>query len=171
MTAELWLDAFPPWISRVARLAGAGALAAGACMFVGACASGGKHPGDEQDVHPVAIEVDNNLTVPTELMIYVEQSGIRQALGSVPGGKDKSFKFTPASFGQPYHLVGIPQLAQPRRSQEFTFTGPETGTVVWNLQANILSFYDVLDATSTAPGPAPAPADTTKPATPPPSNP
>ncbi len=169
MTAEVWLDALPPWTSRVARLTGASALAAGVCMFVGACASGGKHPGSEQDVHPVAIEVDNNLTVPTELMIYVDQSGIRQALGSVPGGKDKTFKFTPSSFGQPYRLLGVAQLQPyPFRSQQFTFSGPETGTVLWNLQANILSFYDVLDATNVAP-------DTTKaapaPATPPPSKP
>jgi hypothetical protein len=159
-------DASPSWASRVARLTGAGALAAGVCMFVGACASSGKHPGSDQDVHPVAVEIDNNLTVPTELMIYVEQSGIRQALGSVPGGKDKSFKFTPVSFGQPYRLVGVAQLQPyPLRSQQFTVTGPETGTVVWNLQSNILSFYDVLDATNVAP------ADTTKPAAPPPSKP
>jgi hypothetical protein len=99
-------------------------------------------------------------------MIYVEQGGIRQALGTVPGGKDKSFKFTPASFGLPYYLVGIPQLERPHRSQQFQITGPETGTVVWNLQANILAFYDVLDATNVAP-------DTTKqaPASPPPATP
>ena len=40
------------------------------------------------------------------------------------------------------------------------------GTVLWNLQANILSFYDVLDATNVAPAPADTtkrpPADTTK---------
>lgn len=161
---ELWIDAFPPWAFRAARLTGASALAAGVCMIVGACASGGKHQGSDQDVHPVAIEIDNDLTVPTELMIYVEQSGIRQALGSVPGGQDKTFKFTPASFGQPYHLIGIAQLERPYRSQQFTISGPETGTVVWNLQSNILGFYDVLDATNVAP-------DTTKraPASPPPS--
>jgi hypothetical protein len=169
MTAELWRDAFSSRASRAARLTRASALAAGVCMVVGACASGGKHPGSEQDVHPVAIEIDNNLTVPTELMIYVDQSGIRQALGSVPGGKDKTFKFTPASFGQQYRLLGVAQLQPyPFRSQQFTFNGPETGTVLWNLQANILSFYDVLDATNVAPAAAPAaPADTTKPATPP----
>jgi hypothetical protein len=100
--------------------------------------------------------------VPTELMIYVEQTGIRQALGSVPGGKDKTFKFTPASFGQPYHLIGIAQLERPYRSQQFQITGPETGTVVWNLQANILAFYDVLDATSVAPDTTKQPRDTTK---------
>jgi hypothetical protein len=172
MTAELWLDAFSPWASRAARLTRASALAAGVCMLVTACASSGKHPGSDQDVHPVAIEIDNNLTVPTELMIYIDQSGIRQALGSVPGGKDKTFKFTPASFGQPYRLLGVAQLQPyPLRSQQFTFNGPEMGTVLWNLQANILSFYDVLDATNVAP------ADTTKqapppaPAAPPPSKP
>jgi|SRR5579863_1223696 hypothetical protein len=168
MTAELWSDAIPPWASRIARLGGTSALAAGVCMFVGACASSGKHPGSDQDVHPVAIEIDNNLTVPTELMIYVDQSGIRQALGSVPGGKDKTFKFTPASFGQPYRLLGVAQLQPyPFRSQQFTINGPETGTVLWNLQANILSFYDVLDATNVAPADTTktkAPADTTKPA-------
>jgi hypothetical protein len=166
MTAELWLNVVSPRVSRSARLTRASALAAGVCMLVSACASGGKHPGGEQDVHPVAIEIDNNLTVPTEIMVYVDQSGIRQALGSVPGGKDMTFKFTPASFGQTYRLLGVAQLqAYPFRSQQFTFNGPETGTVLWNLQANILSFYDVLDATNVAPAPA-APADTTKPAPP-----
>lgn len=164
---ELWIDGSPPWAFRAARLAGASALAAGVCMLVSACASGGKHQGSDQDVHPVAIEIDNNLTVPTELMIYVEQSGIRQALGSVPGGQDKSFKFTPTSFGQPYHLIGIPQLERPYRSQQFTITGPETGTVVWNLQSNILGFYDVLDATNVAPDTTKQPAASPPPATPP----
>ncbi len=168
MTAELWLDAFSPWASRAVRLTKTSALVASACMFVAACASGGKHPGSDQDVHPVAIEIDNNLTVPTELMIYIDQSGIRQALGTVPGGKDKTFKFTPASFGQQYRLLGVAQLQPyPLRSQQFTFNGPEMGTVLWNVQANILSFYDVLDATNVAP----APADTTKQAPPPPSKP
>ena len=167
MTAELWFNALSRRVRRAARLAGASALAASVCMLVSACASGGKHPGGEQDVHPVVIEIDNNLTVPTELMIYVDQSGIRQALGSVPGGKDQTFKFTPTSFGQPYRLLGVAQLQPyPLRSQQFTFNGPETGTVLWNLQANILSFYDVLDATNVAPAPAAAPADTTKPAPP-----
>src|SRR5665213_1648538 len=166
MTAEWWLDAFFTHASRAARLTRANALVAGVCMLASACASGGKHAGSDQDVHPVAIEIDNNLTVPTELMVYVDQSGIRQALGSVPGGQDKTFKFTPASFGQPYRLLGVAQLqTYPFRSQQFTFNGPETGTVLWNLQANILSFYDVLDATNVAPAAAPAaPADTTKPA-------
>lgn len=171
MTTEWWLNAMS---SRAAQLSGAGALAAGVCLMVAACASGGKHPGGDQDVHPIAIEIDNNLTVPTELMIYVEQGGIRQALGTVPGGQDKTFKFTPASFGQPYRLLGVAQLQPyPFRSQEFTVNGPEMGTVLWNLQARILSFYDVLDATNVAPAAAPAaPADTTKPApAPPPAKP
>ena len=162
MTAETWLDTLHPWTARAARLTMVSALAAGVCTLASGCASGGKHQGNEPDVHPIAIEIDNNLTVPTELMIYVEQSGIRQALGSVPGGKDKSFKFTPASFGQPYHLIGIAQLARPFRSQQFTISGPETGTVVWNLQANILGFYDVLDATNVAPDTTKQPRDTTK---------
>jgi hypothetical protein len=166
MTSETWLNTLHPWTVRAARLTLVSALAAGVCTLASACASGGKHPDNGQDVHPVAIEIDNNLTVPTELEIYIEQGGIRQTLGSVPGGKDKSFKFTPASFGQPYYLIGIPQLERAHRSQQFQITGPETGTVVWNLQANILAFYDVLDATNVAP-------DTTKqaPASPPPATP
>jgi hypothetical protein len=164
MTHESCLDVRNAWTARAVRFARVSALAAGVCLLATACASGGKHPGNDQDVHPVALEINNNLTVPTEMMIYVEQSGIRQALGSVPGGKDVTYKFTPASFGQPYRLVGIAQLAPPYRSQQFTISGPETGTVVWNLQANILGFYDVLDATNVAP-------DTTKQAAPPPATP
>ena len=164
MTDESWLDVQNPWTARAVRFTRVSALAAGVCLLASACASGGKHPGNDQDVHPVALEIDNNLTVPTEMMIYVEQSGIRQALGSVPGGKDKTFKFTPSSFGQPYHLIGVAQLERPYRSQQFTISGPETGTVVWNLQSNILGFYDVLDATNVAP-------DTTKQAAPPPATP
>src|ERR1700691_1379132 len=105
MTSETWLNTLHPWTVRAARLAVVSALAAGVCTLASACASGGKHQDNGQDVHPIAIEIDNNLTVPTELMIYVEQGGIRQALGDVPGGKDKTFKFTPASFGQPYYLI------------------------------------------------------------------
>lgn len=159
MTATRWLDVLPRWGLRTTRQTATGVMVAGLCIAASACASAGKQKNSDQDIHPVAIEIDNNLTVPTELMVYLDQSGIRQMLGSVPGGKSKTFQFTPNSYAQPYRLLGVAQLQPyPFRSQQFTVSGPEMGTVVWNLQANILGFYDVMDATA-----APAePADSTK---------
>ena len=170
MTAALWFDAALPRVVRASRANVAGALVLGLTVAAGGCASGGKHPNSDEDIHPIAIEIDNNLTVPTELMIYLEEGGVRRQLGSVPGAKNKTFQFTPNSYSDQYRLIGRAQLEGFIRSQQFTIGGSEMGTVVWNLQANILGFYDVLDATTPQAEPAPpAKADTaaTPPATPP----
>ena len=55
MTHKSWLDVQNPWTARAVRLTRVSALAAGACLLASACASGGKHPGNDQDVHPVAL--------------------------------------------------------------------------------------------------------------------
>jgi len=173
MSTRPWLDTVTPWALRAVRVSGAAALMVSLSLAAAACASGGKHPDADQDIHPVVIEIDNNLTIPTELMVYLEQSGVRQQLGTVPGGENKTFQFTPVSYGQPYRLIGVRQLERSIPSQSFTISGPETGTIVWNLQANIIGFYDVLDATSPQAAPPPAPANPPSPPAnpPPPSSP
>jgi hypothetical protein len=120
------------------------------------CASAG-HRGDDA-MHPVNVEINNNLTVPTVITVFVDQGdNSRRMLGTVPGAATRTFQFTPISFSQPYRLIAQRQLAREIRSQPFTIGSDMTGTVEWSLIPNIVGFYDVAD-TVTVPTPAPAPA-------------
>lgn len=122
------------------------------------CASAGHH-GDDDSMHPVNVEINNNLTVPTVITVFVDQGGnSRSMLGTVPGAATRTFQFTPISYSQPYRLIAQRQLAREIRSQPFTIGSDMTGTVEWSLVPNIVGFYDVAPDTTAAPAPAaPAP--------------
>jgi hypothetical protein len=110
------------------------------------CASGGKRsPKDDQAVnHDVAIEVNNNLTLPTVITVYlVAQQGARTPLGDVPGAQTRTFTFRPYSYSDSYRLLAVRQLANSIRSQSFNVGGPEIGTISWALIPNIVSFYNL----------------------------
>jgi hypothetical protein len=125
------------------------------------CATGGHHA-DDDAMHPVNVEINNNLTIPTVITVYVDQGGnSRRMLGTVPGAQTRTFQFTPVSFSQPYRLIAQRQLARDVRSQPFTIGSDMTGTVEWSLVPNIVGFYDVADTVST-PAPAPAPTPPAK---------
>jgi len=117
---------------------------------VGLAGCAGHHHISEAPPHPVAVEVQNNLTIPTELTVFVTQDGggTRQMLGSVPGAQTKTFTFTPLSFGQPYRLEGRTPLGRIVFSPRFDITDPETGTVTWAVIPNQVQFYNI--ATDTA---------------------
>jgi hypothetical protein len=127
-------------------------LIAAAVVGVGACA-GHHHVNTDQPPHPLAVEVKNNLTVPTELTVWVVQDGggYRQMLGTVAGDQTKTFQFKPLNWGDSYRLVGQRQLAGPLRSPRFTVDNPTTGTVAWSVVPNLVSFYDVATDTTRAP--------------------
>src|SRR5579871_3518769 len=98
-----------------------------------ACASGHtKQPNTDETPLPVNLEVQNDLSVPEPLTIYVQSlPGRPRMLGDMGPGTVKTFSFTPAQFGEPYRLIGYQQLMRPFTSAEFTIDGPETGTVIW----------------------------------------
>jgi len=128
-------------------------VGAALALFSLAACTGRKHLGEEPP-HPIAIEVHNNLTLPTELTVFVtlDQGGSRQMLGSVPGAQTRTFTFTPLSWGQTYRFIGERQLAGRIASPPFTVSDPETGTIEWTVYGNMVQFYQMV-----------APADTTPP--------
>jgi hypothetical protein len=126
-------------------------VATGLGVGLAGCAS--HHHISEAPPHPIAVEVTNNITVPTELTVFVaqDQGGSRQMLGTVPGAQTKTFTFTPLSWGQPYRLEGRRPLGGSVFSPRFTVTDPETGTVSWNVVPNQVQFYNSVVDTVAAP--------------------
>ena len=150
------MSAAKPRLGRRARhMLSAGAyVAAVAGVGVGLAGCAGHHHISEAPPHPIAVEVQNNITIPTELTVFVtqDQGGARQMLGTVPGAQTKSFAFTPVSWGQPYRLEGRTPLGHVVRSPSFTVNDPETGTVTWALVPNQVQFYNtVTDTAATKP--------------------
>lgn len=106
-----------------------------------ACASGGKHESDQGTPPPIRVEVQNNLTVPTEITVYISDDvGNRRQLGFVEGNQVQSFTFQPTSYGQRYRLIAVRQLARPVSSPTFIIGSETTGTVVWQLFPNLVNF-------------------------------
>lgn len=120
----------------------------GVAVGLGACAS--HHHISEAPPHPIAVEVQNNITTPTELTVFVQQDqgGARQMLGTVPGAQTRTFTFTPVSWGQPYRLEGRRPLGGSVFSPRFTVTDPQTGTVAWALVPNQVQFYNTVADTT-----------------------
>jgi len=128
-------------------------------LGVGPVGCAGKHHINEEPPHPIAIEVENNLTIPTEMTVYItqDQGGMQQMLGTVPGAQTRTFTYKPYAWSQTYRLIGRRQLAGPVRSPAFTLADPEVGTVSWIVVPNQVQFYGLPDTTTTPPAPAPAP--------------
>jgi hypothetical protein len=99
---------------------------------------------------PIAVEVQNNLALPTDLTIYaVTRSGARTLLGDVPPASTKSFTFKPVSFSEPYRLLATRPLHRTIASQVFTVGSDMTGRIIWTMSPNIVGFEEV-DTDSTA---------------------
>jgi hypothetical protein len=109
------------------------------------CASLHKKGNDDDRPHPVEVEITNNLAVPTEVTVFVVQTGggTRQMLGTVPGTEVKSFTFTPITLSQEYRLIAERALERPVFSQPFRIGSPETGLLEWSLLENIIAFRDL----------------------------
>ena len=77
--------------ARIVLSAGA-YIGAVAGFGVGLAGCAGHHHISEAPPHPIAVEVQNNITVPTELTVFVtqDQGGARQMLGTVPGAQTKT---------------------------------------------------------------------------------
>jgi len=131
-----------------------------AALGIGPLASPGRHHIGEEPPHPIAVEIQNNLTIPTELTVYItqDQGGGRQMLGTVPGAQTKTFTYTPFAWGQSYRLIGQRPLGGSIGSPPFTLADPEVGTISWAVIPNQVQFYGLPDTTTTTPAPKPAPS-------------
>jgi hypothetical protein len=109
------------------------------------CASLNKKGNEDDRPHPVEVEITNNLAVPTEVTVFLVQTGggTRQMLGTVPGTEVKSFTFTPITLSQEYRLIAERALERPVFSQPFRVGSPETGLLEWSLLENIIAFRDL----------------------------
>lgn len=160
------MSAAKPHTSRRNRSASSAGVLVGvvAVLGMGPVACAAHHHIPEAPPHPIAFEVQNNLTVPTELTVFItqDQGGIRTMLGTVPGDQTKTFTYTPVSWDMTYRLVGEKPLGRPLISPPFNVNDPNTGTVTWAVIPNQVQFYDLpaqtQDTTKAAP---PAAADTT----------
>jgi hypothetical protein len=125
-----------------------------AVLSIATSGCAGKQRVDEAPPHPIGLEINNNLTVPTEITVYVTQDQGEQRLqvGTVPGAQTRTLSFTPVSWGQSYRLLAQRQLEGPLRSPPFTIPNAGVGTVGWSLVPNQIQLYDVaVDSTSKAP--------------------
>jgi hypothetical protein len=109
------------------------------------CASLKKKPNEDDRPHPVGVEITNNLAVPTEVTVFLVQTGggTRQMLGTVPGTEVKTFTFTPITLSQEYRFIAERALERPVYSQPFRIGSPETGLLEWSLLENIIGFRDL----------------------------
>jgi hypothetical protein len=144
------MSAVPVSIHRRLGLVATIAAASTALAILAAgCASASTQGGP---LHPVNVEVDNNLPIPTNITVYlIEVPGARRQLGDVPGGETKTLQFTPTSLSQEYRLLAERPLARPLRSQPFTIGDDMTGTIVGTRVPNIVGFRDVPDTTTQSP--------------------
>lgn len=112
--------------------------------------------GNDQPLHPLTIEVKNNLTEPTQITVYIlSEGGYRQILGDVGPSDSRTFAFTPRSYTETYRLVAQIPLARPFRSQPFTVGSEMTGWIQWTMIPNIIGFWDREEDTVVVPDSTP----------------
>lgn len=92
---------------------------------------------------PVEIEVKNNLTIPSEITVYIVSAGNRQILGIIGSNDTKTFSFKPISYTETYRLIAQIPLENSIRSQPFNVGSEMTGVITWTLVPNIIGFWDV----------------------------
>ena len=139
----------PPNPNRTMRISSLGrTIAAGAIATLAACATpGGRATGPTV---PIDLQVNNNLRLPADLSVYaVSQGGNRMLLGDVPPGKNRTLRFKPVAFSEPYRLLAILPNGHQVHSQSFIVGSDMTGGIVWTLVPNIIGFIEV-DSDSTA---------------------
>jgi hypothetical protein len=119
-------------------------------LGTGLAACAGKHHFSDAPPHAIAVEVINNLTIPTELTVFIveDQGGGRRMLGTVPGAQTRTFSFTPLDWGRTYRLLAERQLARTIFSPRFTVSDAETATISWQAIPNMVQFYLPADTTS-----------------------
>lgn len=119
------------------------ALAITASITLASCTSA-RGRANSVPPHPVDVEINNNLSLPTDLTVYLAgQDEGRRILGSVPPGKTKTLQFTPSSYSEPYRLIATRALHRDVVSQPFTIGSGMTGRLIWTLVPNIIGFEDV----------------------------
>lgn len=118
------------------------------CACISACTPnrGGRNV---RPVKAVAVEIQNNLSLPTALTIYATNGYAgRVLLGNAASAGTTTLAFTPAAYSETYRLVATRPLGRNIVSQPFTVGSEMTGRIVWTLVPNIIGFLDV-DETDT----------------------
>ena len=126
---------------------------AGTLTLVGTGACAGHHQIAQGPPRPIAVEINNNLTIPTELTVYIvtDQGGSRYMLGTVPGAQTRTFTYTPVDLGQWYRFLAVRPLGNPISSPRFSLADGETTTVAWTAVPNQVQFYVGTDTTAAKP--------------------
>jgi len=117
-------------------------LTAAVCVALAGCAGGG---GDEPDPRlpppgesiVIPITVRNNWTPRTQITVRLISGGVTRILGSVNGGRERTFEVTDPTMSGRHTLTATGNtLAEAVESQPFTLFA--TSTVTWSLFENAL---------------------------------
>ncbi len=114
-------------------------------LLVAGCSSGretgrvnvdpGVSPGDTatvQEEESVRIEVTNDLTPPTSVVVFVETStGARTRMGRVQPARTETFRYSPRSETRRIRLLARTNRGRVIRSEEFRLA--RTGGIRWNV--------------------------------------
>ncbi len=120
------------------------------CATIAACATpGGRTSGATL---PIDVQVNNNLRLPADLSVYaVSQGGHRTLLGDVPPATNRTLRFKPVAFSEPYRLLAIQPNGRQIVSQSFIVGSDMTGGIIWTLTPNIVGFEGVDPDSATTP--------------------
>ncbi|HET6762059.1 MAG TPA: hypothetical protein VFH27_00270 [Longimicrobiaceae bacterium] len=103
-------------------------------VSLSACATGARASGEANDI-AFTVRVNNNLTVPDEVSVFiVNELGNSRLLGSVPATRSRTFRYSPSAPGGSYHLRARGTAGGEQQSDLFTVATHETA--VWTLDSN-----------------------------------
>jgi hypothetical protein len=115
-------------------------IALAAVLAFAGCAK--KQPVTDTSLSPtVTLEVVNNMTPPAQITAFIQPAyGGKTPLGTVSPGRTGKFTYTPTNATD--RFVFIAQFTSGRmiNSQAFTMVNLETAS--WDIQANIVRFYE-----------------------------
>ena len=131
-----------------------------AVLGLGPIACAGHHHISQAPPHPIAVEINNNLTVPTELTVFVTQDrgGSAHDAWYGAGRPDQVVHLYAVFVGYALPIGGPPSAGSHGDVAQVQVNDPETGVVSWIVIPNQVQFYDT--ATDTAA--ARAPGDRTR---------
>ena len=113
------------------------AMALVAVTVLSACASGGGMGQGDTGPTAATVLVNNNLTVPTSLTVYlVPESGVRRLLGNVTPGESQRLAVRGALPAGRHRLMARTTSGTDLLSDPFSMSDGET--VTWDLQSNIV---------------------------------
>ena len=127
---------------RHARQILAAALILAAAPLFGGCAAnananaGASVGGSSRNTEEVSITVENDLTTPLPVTVFVVGPGARSPLGTVGASSTRGLTYRSGAITGSYRLVAQTSGGAEVISQPITLTGGESLT--WNLRANTI---------------------------------